>query len=126
VLAADAQSEIDGLAHIYAMSLPQPVSRVTKRKVDSKGRETVTTTERFSRGKWRARAWVMELAHPETWSLKYPHKEEDIFEPKGPVDQPSPEELLNKLTPEQRAQLQRIEDDLNGVARDADAGKRAL
>ncbi|MFZ2060911.1 MAG: hypothetical protein WAU82_07855 [Candidatus Binatus sp.] len=123
VLAADAQAEIDGLAYIYSMSLPQVVSRVTTTTVDSSGKETVTTKEKFSRGKWRARAWIMEYSHPETWSLKYPRKE-DIFETKETANQPSREEMLKRLTPEQRAELERLEDKINSAVRDAGAGKK--
>jgi hypothetical protein len=67
---ASGEAQVEGAALIYAASRPRVIERVTTTSIDSTGAETVETTEKFSRGDWRARAWLMEFNHPETWSLK--------------------------------------------------------
>ncbi|MFZ0245115.1 hypothetical protein [Candidatus Binatus sp.] len=78
---ADAQAQLESVALIYAASRPQVIKRVTTTKVDSTGAEIVETTEKFSRGDWRARAWLLEFNHPERWSLKSPKRKGQAVDP---------------------------------------------
>ena len=78
---ASAQAEVESIGLIYAASRPQVIQRVTTTRVDSTGAEIVETTEKYNRGDWRARAWLLEFCHPERWSLKSPKRKGQAVDP---------------------------------------------
>jgi len=78
---ASAQAQVESVALIYAASRQKMIERVTTTRVDSTGAKIVETTEKYSRGDWRARAWLLEFCHPERWSLKSPKRKGQAVDP---------------------------------------------
>ncbi|MGA7618079.1 hypothetical protein [Candidatus Binatus sp.] len=113
---AAAEEEIAGVAEIYAASRPGLIERVS---VTTK--EGVTTTrEKFSRGDWTARAWIMERRHRRRWGRDWTvdlDKENDSTVDANAERQRELEEL-RLLSPEQITQLRIMQETIDaGIAR---------
>ena len=111
---AAAQEELAGLAEIYAASQRQVVKRETVTTQNLDGTTTTTTKETFAPGQWTARAWIMERRHRERWgrnvTVDIPRLDADAAAARRERI-----EALKRLTPEERDELRRLRDKVNGV-----------